>query len=147
MTDVAIARALYVLGVVGWIGGVAMVTTIVLPQGLAAFERVERTFARQARMTSLVTGASGFFLVHRIGLWPRFSAEGFWWMHAMVILWAVFTVMLFLVEPLFLHRWFSSYAARDPQAAVRAALAFHWLLLTLSLLTIAGAVAGSHGLI
>jgi uncharacterized membrane protein len=147
VTDLAIARALHILGVVAWIGGVAMVTTIVLPQGLAAFERFERTFARQARITSLITGATGFYLVHRMGLWPRFSAESFWWMHAMVILWALFTVVLFVLEPLFLHRWFRSYAARNAGAALRAAAAFHWLLLALSGITIAGAVAGSHGLL
>ena len=31
MDDVAVARALHVLAVVIWIGGVAMVTTVVLP--------------------------------------------------------------------------------------------------------------------
>ena len=147
MHDLALARALHVIGVVLWIGGVAMVTLIVLPQGLARFEQVERAFARQARITTLITGASGFYLVHRLGLWPRFSMGEFWWMHAMVALWLLFTFVLFVLEPLFLHRWFSGRARADPASALRLAARFHWILLALSLATIAGAAAGSHGLL
>jgi hypothetical protein len=147
MDDLALARAVHVIGVVLWIGGVAMVTTVVLPQGLARFEQIERAFARQARITTLITGASGFYLVHRLGLWTRFSTEGFWWMHAMVGLWLVFTLVLFVLEPLFLHRWFEQRAAVDPRGAQRLVAGFHWLLLALSIATVAGAAAGSHGLL
>ena len=147
MSDLAVARALHVLGVVLWIGGVAMVTTVVLPQGIAVFERTERTFARQARIASLVVGASGFYLAHRLGLWGRFSEPGFWWMHAMVALWLVFTLVLFVLEPLFLRRWFQRHAAADAPRTLRLLTALHWLLLVLSIATIGGAAAGSHGLL
>ena len=51
MTDVAIARALHVLAVVIWIGGVSMATTVALPavrrgelgeNRLQAFQAVEQ---------------------------------------------------------------------------------------------------------
>jgi hypothetical protein len=147
VTDLAVTRALHLLGVVLWIGGMAMVTTVILPQGLATFERVERAFARQARITSLVTGLSGFYLVQRLGLWGRFSEPGFWWMHAMVALWLGFTLVLFVLEPAFLHRWFRRRASVDAPGTLRLVAALHWLLLILSLVTIAGAAAGSHGLL
>lgn len=59
----------------------------------------------------------------------------------------LFTLVLFVLEPLFLHRWFSRRAKEDPGNALRLASRFHWILLALSLVTIAGAAAGSHGLL
>jgi len=153
--ELGIARALHVLAVVIWIGGVALVATVLLPatrrmktaaERLAFFEAVERGFARQARVTTLVAGVSGFYLLHELGLWQRFAHVEFWWMHAMVLTWALFTLMLFVIEPLFLHRWVAELAKRDPDAAFTLIAWLHWALLGVSLLTIAGAVAGSHGL-
>ena len=63
----------------------------------------------------------------------------------MVAIWLLFTLVLFVAEPLFLHRWFAERARLDPKGALRLARRFHWILLTLSLVTIFGAVAGSHG--
>jgi uncharacterized membrane protein len=153
--DSAIAvRALHVLGVVLWIGGVAFVTTVLLPavrrlkspeERVACFEAVEGRFAWQARGTTLLVGATGFHLVHAWDLWHRFTTAAYWWMHAMVVVWALFTVMLFVAEPLFLHRWFLERARRDSERTFRRIERLHWVLLTVSLITVAGAVAGSHG--
>ena len=109
------------------------------------FETVERGFARQARVTTLVTGLSGLYLVYRLDLWQRFVHLEYWWMHAMVLLWALFTLMLFVLEPLFLHRWFIERATRDPDSTFALVVRLHWVLLGLSLATVAGATAGSHG--
>ena len=154
MDDAIIARVLHVLGVVLWIGGVALVTTVLLPatrrlktagEQAVFFETVERGFARQARVTTLVTGLSGLYLVYKLDLWQRFAQIEFWWMHAMVLVWAVFTLMLFVLEPLFLHRRFTQRVQRDPATAFAHIARMHWVLLAVSLITIAGAVAGSHG--
>ncbi|HWQ39230.1 MAG TPA: hypothetical protein VNM24_11590 [Burkholderiales bacterium] len=154
MSDFLLARALHVLGVVMWIGGVAFVTLVLLPalrarvdpqQRVAFFERIESGFARQARWTTLVTGISGFYLVYRLDAWERFAQVSFWWMHAMVAVWAIFTVMLFVIEPLWLHEWFLTRARRDLEPTFRMVERLHWLLLVLSLVTVAGAAAGSHG--
>jgi uncharacterized membrane protein len=153
MDDVAIARAIHVLAIVVWIGGVAMVTTVLLPTtlgspaGVALFDRMEKRFAGQARIATLLAGASGFYMVERLDLWGRFAMIEYWWMAAMFGLWLLFTVVLFVAEPWFLERWFRRRAAVDPQAALAWAQRFHWILLGLSLVTIFGAVAGSHGLI
>jgi len=53
--------------------------------------------------------------------------------------------MLFVLEPLFLHRWFLTRARVAPEATFRLVQGLHWLLLSLSIITIFGAVAGSHG--
>ncbi|MBB5018100.1 putative membrane protein [Chitinivorax tropicus] len=151
----ALARALHVLGVVIWIGGVAMVTLVILPairqrfqpaEQAPMFEMIEHRFARIAQATTLLTGISGFFLVERLGLWGRFADPHYWWMHAMVGIWAIFSLILFVLEPLWLHRWFSRRASQSPAATFRLVQRLHGVLLAISLLTILGAVAGSHGL-
>jgi uncharacterized membrane protein len=154
MDDLTLVRALHVLTVIVWIGGVAMVTTVVLPaarrmakadERIAFFETVERRFALQARVATLIAAASGFYMVYRLDLWDRFLDPHFWWMHAMVALWAIFTLVLFVLEPFLLHRWFLEHAKRDPEGTFRLVERLHWLLLTLSLVTVFGAVAGAHG--
>lgn len=152
--DFVLARSLHVLGVVLWIGGVAFVTLVLLPalrrhgaagERVALFDRIEGGFATQARVTTLVTGLSGLWLAYRLDAWPRFADGHYWWMHAMVAVWALFTLMLFVFEPWFLHRWFHARAARDPEGTFRLIEYLHRFLLTVSLVTVAGAAAGSHG--
>jgi hypothetical protein len=112
---------------------------------LATFQGIERRFAPQARLSVLLAGASGLWLLVRQDLWWRFLEAGFWWMHAMLAVWLVFTLALFVAEPLFLHAWFDRLAATDPERALRLARRFHALLLGLALTTVAGTVAGVHG--
>ena len=154
MDDVVLARALHVLGVVIWIGGVAMVTMVLLPairrgdlgpNRLQVFEAIERRFAWQARLATIVVGLTGFYMTQRLELWDRFRSGGFWWMHAMVCLWLLFTVVLFVAEPLVLHRRFHTRAIAVPDAAFALLHRAHWVLLGLSVITILGAVAGSQG--
>lgn len=154
MNEFGVVRAIHVLAVVLWIGGVAMVTTVLLPataehvdaaERVAFFERLEESFARQSRWTTLAAGLSGLWLVWRWDLWSRFLDPRFWWMHAMVAIWAAFTLMLFVLEPWVLHGWFRARALRDPGGTFAAVRRLHWFLLTASLVTVAGAVGGAHG--
>lgn len=154
MDDLSIARTLHVVAIVHWIGGVSLVTLVLLPgllqsvaadQRLALFEMIEGRFARQARISTLVAGASGFYMTDRLAAWERFADPAFWWMHAMVLVWTIFTVVLFVAEPLFLHRWFHARATRDPDGTFRLVLKLHVLLLGLSLAVVAAGVLGAHG--
>lgn len=147
-------RTVHVLGVVLWIGGVALVTTVLLPavrrlpeqdDPFGWFEKIESRFARQARVVTLVTGLSGLWLVHEMGAWGRYLQPELWWVHAMTLVWVLFTVILFVLEPLVLHRVLRERARTDPAGVLSLLQRAHWVLLTLSLLTIAGAVSGSHG--
>jgi uncharacterized membrane protein len=153
-TGYVLARVLHVLGVVLWIGGVAMVTTVLLPavarlkhgaDGVEWFEAIEGRFARQARWTILTTGLSGFYMLAYLHAWHRYGQAAYWWITAMTAVWAVFTLMLFVLEPLVLHRWFRARAVRNPGRTVALIQVMHWILLLASLVTVAGAVAGAHG--
>lgn len=156
MDAITIARALHVLAIVHWIGGVTMVTLVLLPgimrhvpaeKRLALFEMIEGRFALQARISTLVAGLTGFYMTHELGAWYRFTDPGFWWMHAMVAVWAIFTVVLYVAEPLFLHRWFHDRATREPKGTFRLVQRMHVLLLTVSLVTVGASVLGAHGAI
>ncbi len=155
MSDVAIALALHVLAIVLWIGGVGFATLALLPavrrlsdleQRLAIFEAAERRFAPVARGAILLAGATGFYMVVRLDAWRWFGVPAMWWMSAMVAVWVLFVILLFVLEPFFLHRAFLTHARVAPDASFRNAERLHWVLLIASLVTILGAVAGSHGL-
>ncbi len=154
MMDVGIARALHVIGVVHWIGGVFLVTAVLLPavvqlaepaRRIALFEAIEGRFSGQAKVSVTLVGVTGFYMTYRLHAWERFLDPGFWWMHAMVLVWALFTFVLFVAEPLFLHAWFRRRAAEDPRRTFALIQRFHWILLTASLVAVAGAVLGAHG--
>lgn len=148
------ARVLHVLGVVLWIGGVAFVTTVLIAaikqlkdteDRYQLFEKLEGRFAFQAKITTLITGLSGFYMTWVLDAWERYLQPEFWWMHLMTIVWLIFTLVLFVFEPLFLHRWFEHQAHTNSDRTFRTIHRMHIVLLTLSLITVAGAVAGSHG--
>jgi uncharacterized membrane protein len=156
MDDVTIARALHVLAIVLWIGGVGLIMTVLLPalrrlpdqaQRIAVFEAIEGRFGRQAHLSILVAGLSGFYMLVRMNAWDQFGSLPYWWIHAMVLVWLLFVAMLFMLEPLVLHRRFAERARQNSDATFRTIHHFHIILLALSLLTILGAVAGSRGLL
>lgn len=149
-----LARVLHILAVVLWIGGVSMVTTVIIPaikrlsakeEQIETFERIEGRFSLQAKVTTLITAITGFYMLHVLNAWNRLLDPRFWWIHAMILVWLLFTIVLFVLEPFFLHKIFRKYANQDPAKAFRIMHRAHWVLLLFSLITIFGAVAGSHG--
>lgn len=151
--DITLARAIHVLTVVHWIGGLAFVTLIVLPfirssgsteEGFAFFESVERRFSWQLRFTVPIAGAAGLWMTWRMQLWERFLDPHFWWMAAMLLFWIFFMAMIFLIEPS-LHDRFRESVSGEPFAAFRAMMALHAFLLICAAAIIFGAVAGAHG--
>src|SRR5690242_19561830 len=108
MDDVVLARALHVLAVTHWVGGLTYVTLVILPlarsnrtagEGLALFEMVERRFSMQARISIPLVGATGLWIIYRLALWDRFADLNFWWMGAMLGLWLIFMLLLSVIEP------------------------------------------------
>lgn len=149
-----LARVLHILAIVLWIGGVAMVTTVILPaikkmkskeEQIETFEKIEGRFALQAKITTLITGLSGFYMIYTLDAWDRYLDFKFWWIHAMTLVWVIFTVVLYILEPFVLKKLFKKYALQNPEKTFIFIQRFHWILLILSLITTAGAVAGSHG--
>lgn len=149
-----LARVLHVLAVILWIGGVAMVTTVLIPaikrlaskeDQIKTFETIEGRFALQAKITTVITAITGFYMIYALDAWDRYLQFRYWWMHAMTLVWVMFTMVLYILEPLVLHRLFKKYANQNPEKTFDTMHRLHWFLLLLSLLTTAGAVAGSHG--
>src|SRR5690625_3456445 len=155
MTEITLARAVHVLAVIIWIGGVSFATTAVLPlmqlrtrplqERFALFEAIEGRFIWQARITTLLVAASGFYMIVALDLWHRFRMIEYWWMHAMVLVWAIFTLLLFLIEPVLVHRIIHARIRAGDESVFTRMLILHVVLLTLSLVTAFAAVAGSHG--
>lgn len=131
-----------------------MVTTTILPmikklkskdQQIKTFEGIERRFARQAKITTLLTALSGFYMIYVLDVWDRYLDLRYWWIHAMTFIWILFTLILFVLEPFVLHKVFRKYVEKNPAKTFAIVHRAHWVLLLLSLITIVGAVAGSHG--
>lgn len=154
MDDVTIARAVHVLAVLHWFGGVAFVTTVVLPavsrlaepaRRLMLFEEIERRFARQVRVSVPLAGVSGAYMAERLDLWLRFIDPAAWWLMAMVFVWLFFMAILFVLEPLVLHDWFARRALADPDGAFVLAQRLHWILVVAGAATAAAAILGVRG--
>ena len=149
-----LARVIHVIAVILWIGGVSLVTTVLIPaikkmkskeERIATFEMIEGKFAIQAKITTLLTGLSGFYMLYALDGWNRYLDYKFWWIHAMTLVWILFTLILYVLEPLVLHKLFKKYATENPEKTFGIMHRLHWVLLIISLITTAGAVAGSHG--
>ena len=92
-SDIVLARVMHVLAVVLWIGGVGMVTTVLLPSirrsypppsASPCFMPLRHDSPARLEITTALTGLSGFYMVWRLDLWEQFRSADFWWMHAMV---------------------------------------------------------------
>src|SRR5262245_35356510 len=110
--DLALARAIHVLALVHCLGGVACVTTIVLPRAhalldakvaVAAFESFEQRFVSQVRISILRVGLSGVYMLTKVGAWNRFHDASFRWLHLMIAVWMLFALIIYVFEPLVLH--------------------------------------------
>ena len=87
MDDVTVARGLHVLSIVLWIGGLGFVTTVLLPsvrrfkalhERIGFFDAVERRFAWQARIWTVLAGLTGLYMLSRLDLWDRFQYAACW---------------------------------------------------------------------
>lgn len=147
------ARAAHVLGIVVWIGGVFFVTFVLLPalrafpvqERLPLFEKLERRFGWWARLAILLVGASGLFLARQIGFWQRIHESHLWPIHLMIVVWLIFALMLFVLEPFVVHRLFHRFALAYPERAMRIAAIVHWVLSALSFTAVVAGVMLAHG--
>ncbi len=131
-----------------------MVTTVIIPavkrmkskdDMIQTFEKIEGRFSLQAKITTLLAGLSGFYMMYAMDAWDRYFELKYWWIHAMTLVWVLFTLVLYVLEPLVLHKIFKKYAEENPTKTFKIIHRAHWILLTLSLIATAGAVGGAHG--
>ena len=145
--------AVHVLSVMLWIGGLAFVTTVMLPalarlpaaQRIPAFLEIERRFGSQARVLVLVVGASGAGLLARLSLASLLGTAQGLWLDGMIAFWALFMLLLFVLEPAVLHRRLRERGARDGEATRVLLLRAHAVLLALALIVVTAAVLGVQG--
>lgn len=154
MNDLTLARAIHVLSIVIWMGGVTFVTIVLIPilrrssfqqDQLSIFNTIENRFASIARVMVLLAGISGFYMTHKLDAWDRFSQVQFFWMHAMVFVWSLFFLALFVIEPFILKNHGRMVKAGHNITDLRKTQIIHSIILALSLVTIAVSALGAHG--
>jgi uncharacterized membrane protein len=152
--SLTLARAVHVLALVHWIGGLSVVTTVVLPNArrtadaasaLEAFESFERRFAGQARVSIFLAGLSGLYMLYELNAWERFRQPSSWWLDLMVAVWVAFAAMVYMLEPIYLHERFRQFATADSRRAFSLAFRLHAFALAVSAIAIAAGVLGAHG--
>jgi uncharacterized membrane protein len=142
-----ILLAVHVLAVVWWVGGVAMVTAPLLPifnrlpppERIQRIRQLEARFVNQARAAVVLAGITGFWMLGLTGGFARLRFAYGWWIDLMLLVWVLFTVMLFVAEPLRLPARLG--LVHQP----RAFLALHAVLLGLALAAIFCGVIGARG--
>lgn len=154
MNDLTLARALHILSVVIWMGGVTFVTIVLIPilrrssfqsDQLTIFNTIENRFASIARVMVLLAGLSGFYMTYKLDAWHRFAQLEFFWMHAMVFVWFLFFLALFVIEPFILKNHGRMVKDGHNITNLRKTQMVHLVILALSIITIVVSVLGAHG--
>ena len=154
MDSLTLARAIHILSIVIWMGGVIFVTLVLIPtlrrssfrnDQLSIFNAIENQFASIARLMVILAGLSGLYMTYRRDAWSRFSQLSYFWMHAMVFVWLLFFLALFVIEPFFLKDHGRMVKKENNVDSLKKTQIVHFIILVLSLITIAVSVMGAHG--
>ena len=154
MNNLTIARAIHILSIMIWIGGVGFVTAVLIPtirrsahkkDQLSIFNAIENRFALIARFAVAITGISGIYMVYVLNAWDRFVEIRYFWIHAMVLLWLMFVIALFIIEPFFFKNHGRIVKDHHAITNLRKTEIVHWIIFILSLITIFFSVLGAHG--
>ncbi len=150
-----VSTIIHVVFVVLWMGGVAFVTMVLFPvirkgrqplEGVLLFQRIEHRYARIARFYTAIVGISGFVNLYHLGglelLSPAYNPG----LTIMFVVWVMWTVLLFGLEPLVIKRLLKEAQVGnvDIHVLFKRMNILHWVLLTLSLLAIIGGVTFAH---
>ncbi len=150
MNEYTIARAIHIVSVIIWIGGVAMVALVLIPffrkktdgeNPFALFNRIKRKFMAQARIVTLLAGGTGFYLINFQNGWSRYLSLDTWWTNTMTLVWALYSLMLYVVDPLIADKKMEELAAKNPTPEEYLPVfgyiqRWHMLILGLSLISI-----------
>lgn len=149
----------HIITVILWIGGLAFVTSIVLPmaiktpdalQKVLMFQRVEHRFAAIARIYNIITGASGFVMLFLMG-WHRllFTRAGIS-LTIMTVIWVGWFVMLFGLEPIIIRKMLDQMAKGGAKMDIDAIFIrlnrMHWFMVAISLLAAAAGAVFAHNM-
>jgi uncharacterized membrane protein len=112
---------------------------------LSIFNVIENRFASIARIAVILAGLSGFYMAYQMNAWGRFLEAQYFWMHAMVLIWLMFVVALFVIEPFFIKNHGRMVKDGHNIENLKKTQLVHIVLLVLSLMTIFISVLGAHG--
>jgi uncharacterized membrane protein len=135
-------------------GGVAFVTMVLIPAIRSSsfrgdecyiFNLIENRFAYVARALVILAGMSGFYMIHLLDAWDRFLQIRYFWMHSMLLIWLMFILALFLIEPFFIKDHGRIVKDERNFGNLRKTQILHSIILMLSLFTIFISVLGAHG--
>ncbi|MDH4028872.1 MAG: hypothetical protein OEU95_08580 [Nitrospirota bacterium] len=142
-----IALIIHVTSIVIWIGGVAFVTLVTFPMILRmdkslemvmVFQGTEHRFGRIAKMMVILAGLSGLYLIYEKGI----SGIGVW---IMISVWAFYASLLFGLERLIFKKLFGRPGEQtDTKKVFNILQWFHWVVLGLSFMAIAGGIWAAH---
>ena len=150
----AVVRAIHVLIVTLWIGGIFFVTFILHPAiirhappgvRLKLFKAMHSPFGKWMRWYIVLVGITGVYLIQAMDMWWRFLDPHSWYLHAMVLVWAFEAFMRFGYGPLYMHRRNERWAEGRSEAVFEGMVGRQRFIGLVSLPTIFVAVAGAHG--
>lgn len=145
--------AVHVSVVVLWIGGVAFVTMIIFPmllkmedslEKVMMFQRVENTFAKQARVYAWLTGITGGVMLSMTGQHTALFSRATAGVSVMIVVWAVYILVLTFEKRLF-GVIFRDQQALDASGIFFRLSVFHWVVLGLSMAAVFLGVLAGHG--
>lgn len=154
----SVMHIIHLLTVIIWIGGLAFITMLVIPllirmqdplQKVLFFQSIEHRFAPRARVYNLIVGLSGIVMILLTG-WYRllFIRQGLPLLF-MVIVWLLWFVMLFGLEPLVVKKMLDSMAKRGDKMEIETIFGrlnrMHWVLLLISLVASVAGMVFAHG--
>jgi hypothetical protein len=84
-------------------------------------------------------------MIHLLDAWDRFMQIRYFWMHSMLLIWLMFILALFLIEPFFIKDHGRIVKDERNFGNLRKTQILHSIILMLSLFTIFISVLGAHG--
>jgi uncharacterized membrane protein len=152
MIDMGIAIGLHVFGVLWWVGGLTFVTLVVLPllrsgamgDVQAGFHKIESRFAPQVKMSLLLVGITGLYMLWRLNTWAWLLDPHKWWVPAMLVYWTWFFLMLFVLGPAGLLKKIMKGSGGNEAKAWKRLHTVHTVLMVLGWIIVFSALAGDH---
>lgn len=149
---------IHVLAVILWIGGLAFVTILIFPslykmqealQKVLFFQRIEHRFAPLARIYSATVGITGIVMLVHTGWYKLlFTREGLF-LTIMFLIWVMWIVMLFGLEPLVIKRMLARMAKSGEKMEIDSVFkrmnVMQWVLLFVSMVAAACGIMFAHG--
>ncbi len=146
------ALIIHVISIIIWIGGVAFVTMITFPmiqradnslEQVFMFQGVEHRFSKIAKVTVILVGLSGLYLIYdKYGFNFKDLGFGVW---IMIFVWALYASLLFGLEKIIFKKLFGKPSDNVDMKKVFALLqGFHWIVLALSFFAVGAGIWTAH---